>query len=803
MSEQNLMNQDIDQMKTVTEGGAPVKERITSIAAARAVHDQLKEDDQELYRRARLKGLIDGNPPYNSSRLKELGMGHKTNINFLEARAILDQKASARFELFFEVPTLIDVQLSPLLPPNPQASAWGKIIAEEFTRLLFDWPGYLYNAQIAGRECDAYGVGVMLWRDEWDWRPKAFHRGNFRFPARAELDVTTLPVFSVRDSFTLSDLYKWALEDEKLSQEEGWVPAAVKRLFIKIYLKGETQDQTDVFQTSEWESLQQRLRDNDWSVQDKAFSDIDVVHICVAEGDTGEVSHYIMSETPDAGRDEFLYRKPRRFNNMRNALWLLPYNDGDRYIRSCRGLASMIQPHCDLSNRYLSQVFDAGFLTGSLILQPKSAVDMSKLQLIRMGAITIIPPGTETIQTSFTPKISELVILRDLSSSIMKNNSGTFRQNPELFSERQPQKTARQVVEEVAKESRMEKANIAYEYYHFEQLYKEMFRRMLQPGYIQGKANYPGKAEARQFVFRCIKRGVPQDLMFAPGIWDVHVTRAIGMGSWGVKLDLSNQVLAQRYLYDEEGQTNAARDWLAVRVGYQNVDRYKPMKNRDLVSSNESSLAVLENNDLVEGTACSVGSDQVHAVHFRVHVALLSKLVEQFNTGNYDPMQMAKILGVILPHTEETLKYLAQDPTRKDFVDQGVAFLKEAGNIYKQVVKQAEQQQAELDQVAEENAKTVKNAEEVVKSRETELAFQKMIREYELDKMKAESLVEMRKTKTAEQMDLRREQVSQEMQLKAERQAAELQMNAIKTSADVDLKRLKAATPTNVPEPGK
>lgn len=789
------------EVQTVTSNGSPVKERITSILSARARYNKLVQDaNPEAIRRARLKGMIDGNPPRSPTRLRELGMGNAINVNFLEARAILDMKAASYYELFFEVPTLIETKLryKLSLPSEQQmmANQWAQIVSEEFTRTMFDWPGFLINMDKARREADAYGVGVMFWGDETDWRPKAYSRGSFYPDPMAELDVDNLGDFCLRSKMTAHELWK-AIEDEDSATKIGWNVSAVRRVLVKTFLKEGQNATGDVYQTSDWESIQQRLRNNDWSIQDKAFDTVKIVHQCIKETDTGEVSHYIFPEDADAGRDDFLFSKPRRFKKMSQVLWWLPYNSGDHYLRSCRGLASMIEPHCDLSNRYLCQLFEAGFLTGSLIVQPQTELDLSRMQLIRMGAVTILPARLEAIQTSFTPRLSELVELRDLSSAIMKNNTGVFKQHSEVFAERGPQKTARQVVEEVAKENRVEKAGIAFDYVQLDHLYREIFRKIVNPDLISAEGEYPGQKEARDFVMRCITRGVPQDLITNSVMWDISATRAIGMGSWSVKMDITGQVLGMRSLLDEEGQTNAVRDRLAVLVGYGNVDRYKPMRNRNEVPSNEHGIATLENNDMIEGSQVPVGNDQVHGIHEIIHRGLIIEIlkgaaqvpVEQIP----DVPKLIAMLSVLLPHYAQTLQFMGADPERKPLVDAGVELFKQGMTLLKKLQQAYQQLLAQQQQQIEANQATVDEARQTIADREFELKAQKQQGDLQIKARGQESLNKMREDKTQEQMSIRREQMAEDMRLKAERQSRELEMDAIVTNAKVELEKIKAA----------
>jgi len=789
-----------DELETVNESGKPVKERVASVEAARSIYDKLIDASRdESHRRAVLKGLVDGNPPYNATRLRELGMGHRINVNFLEARAIINAKSSAFFELFFEVPTLVEAKL--LLPqdPNIPAPDFGQIVAEEFSRTLFKWSGFLVNMMKSRKDSDIYGLGGQLFSDEWDWRPKAFDTGNFLPDPKASLDIEELEIFALRDSMSAGELYRKAIENEEAAREEGWNPAAVKRLLIAVYKKDE--DQTpdgDTYQTSVWESVQQRIRNNEWTVQAKEFEQVKVIHLCVREVSDGKVSHYIMSERQDPGRDEFLFRKLKRFEKMSHVLWWLPYEDGDNYLRSCRGLASMIQPHCDLSNRYLCQVFDAGFLVGSMVLQPKTAMDAEKLQIVRAGPITMLPPGLDAVQSSFQPRMSDLIQLRDLSTSIMRNNTGVFRQHPENYIEKQPQKTARQVIEEVAKEARVEKSNVAYDYVHIERLYREMFRRIVRPAYLTATVPYGGQDLAREFVARCLSRGVPEELLLNAAVWEIHVTRAIGMGSWGVKMDLTNQLLQARPLFDEQGQIQAIRDWLAVRVGQQNVDKYKALRNRDQIPSNEHSIATLENNDMMEGSSVPVGSDQVHAIHAMTHIPVMVQIMQQYTElvksgDDRAAGQVVQVLSVMLPHMQETVQYLAQDPSRKPMVDQIVQVMQQAAQVLRDAVRRVQQQQKLAQQAQAEAQEKLAEADQVVRSRETDVKMYEIQQKTELERLKQESLNDVRSVKSATQLDIRRQQAQADIALKAARQAEELALAREKVDADIELKRRLAA----------
>ena len=86
------------------------------------------------------------------------------------------------------------------------------------------------------------------------------------------------------------------------------------------------------------------------------------------------MSHLIIAESGLA-EPAFLFEGYSRYDKMSNVVWWLPYNYGDGYARSVRGVASFMAQHDDLSNRFLCRVFDAGFMSSSLLLRPDSQLD--------------------------------------------------------------------------------------------------------------------------------------------------------------------------------------------------------------------------------------------------------------------------------------------------------------------------------------------------------------------------------------------------------------------------------------------
>lgn len=780
------------ELQNTTATGRAPRTRLATPEAAFAIYDKfVQADEPDAMRRATIQGMIDGNPPYNPKELEELGLADMVNVNFLTMRANLDARAAAAHELFMEVPTLIECR--PLHTDAQNAAEQYhncSIVAEEFSQLLLDWPQFHPNMDMVVRESDAFGIGFMLWQDQYDWRPHAYKRGTLRFDPKALVEVDRNDVYTINGEYTAGELYD-IIEDEQVAVQRGWKPGNVRDLLVRTFIVG-NQNDDDPFKRSPWESLQQMARNNDPQFQEKQFEKVRVVHLLVREvAAPRRVSHYIIPENSE--QEVFLCEVPNQYADMHEAIWWLPYNYGDGYARSVRGVASFMVQHDDLSNRFLGRVFDAGFMASSLLLQPVTQGDLGRLQFTQHGPYTILPPELKAVQSTFQPQLQPLLALRQVSENVLKNNTGLYRQHNESV-ERETQKTARQVVEEVSKEARYEKAAVAHRYVHLDLLYREILRRLTNKDYVKGEAPYPGKEDAKRFIDRCKARGVPESWLFN---WKDHMrvdsTRALGLGSLGVKYDITNQLMAARGDMDEFGRRAVLRDWLAARVGYRNTDKYAAAIDRDRIPTDEQSLATLENNDIFEGAPVVVGVDQLHKLHLDVHLQPVVQLVQAEEAGQIqDPEKAALVLQTVIPHIAEHLQLLAREPTRKQFVDQVSQVLQMAtrtlGNLTN-AVKRIQQQRAQAQQ---EQADTVAKAEQVVRDREFEARIYEINRKYELERMKQESLNAARAEKTGEQMSIRRAQAENDARLRAEEQAEILRQKALTAEAEREIKRRKA-----------
>lgn len=786
-----------EELLTATAAGKPVQDRVATVQAARSIYRKLHDaNSADAYRRDRIKGQVDGKPPWDPDLLAEKGLGYITNVNFLELRAVLDDRAGRRFSSYYEVPALVRVRQNFKYDQTKPQLPFSSVIEEEFTRLLKeDWSGFYPLLDLVGREADSYGYGVALFPDEWDWRPKAFHTSMFMPDPSAGLDPERLPLFCLHDKLTAGELFRY-IDDEDLAKDSGWNVSAIRRLLVDVYVSGEKQDDgRGDLQGTAWESLEQHYRNNDFFYQSREFDPIEIVHIVYQQVGSRRVAHKMFPRLERPENDAFIFSDPERYGSMSQALWLLPYNYGDGYLKSCRGIASYMEQHCDMSNRFLGRAMDAGMTAASLLVQPTSSMAKDKLQVVRAGILTVIDPGLQMQQQNFSPRIGDILTLRRVSSDLVQNNTRESKDYAEDPAANQQPVSAAEIQDKASRASRGENQQTVFYSKHLQVLYREMFRRITNPDMVLSETDYPGKDYALVFIRRCAERGVPVELLLDLDNWRIMAVKPIGGGSPQARQQALTNMMQVRNEYDERGRKELIREYTAAQTSYEELDRFAPLQNRDEIGSNEHSIAALENASFGSGIQIPAGSDQVHVIHFKSHsqqILQMLQAIEEQGPQAVDPQRGMLYIGAALPNMEQHLQYLQLEPTRKAFVQEGVKILRQASALYDQfkaAVEKAQQEQAKLEQEREEQ---LQDSERRALTAEQQVELAKAEMKTQVDALKVQSLNAMRAQKTAEQLRVNADRAANELRLKAERQAADIEMDRAKAEADIDIKRRKS-----------
>ena len=682
----------VDGLLTLDKSGKAPKTRITNHAGLYGLYKNLYlADEQSAKDRTRIMDMFDGAAPYDPVVLRRMGQAYRANLNFGEAAADLEKSLSAYNDLVTSVDRLVNVQTK--FGDESQREEYGAIISEEFHRILTkDWPSFYFRQQLLSYYFIAQGLAVAFFEDERNWQWNVCPIGDFLIPRGTPATEDKVEIACVRRIYLTHELYKY-IENEKAAKDAGWNVDAVKQAI---------RDATTTLPVDSynWEEIQRELKNNDLYFAHVRSREVHVVHYYVREFD-GSYSHAIGRRD---GVGDFLFKKISRFKTASEAFNIFTYGVGNGQYHSIRGLGYKIFPHIQMTNRLRCAMADGAMMQTSVLLQPNSAEDISRMTMAYSGPLSFLPPGLNVVKTDFNNLAANVQPIVNEMAMVRQSNTGSYRTQMSVGGSGNP-RTATEVEAQVANEGVLSANSLNLFYVPWGRLLREQFRRLQRDTWIAGET---GSEEAKKFRKRLEERGVPWQAV--KEVYNVDPVRAIGLGSPAARLTAFNEFMQLLPRFDELGQVNAVRDRIAARVGYDQVDRYLPnptVKNRTPI---DAKIAELENGSMQAGKMVSVMPSENHAIHLAVHLRETQPIVQAVQTNQVqDKQNTMMFLSMIYEHCNEHLVRIANDKTKQGEIGQAklaMNLLREAVvNLQRDVeedIRQASeaQQQAALEQGA-------------------------------------------------------------------------------------------------------
>lgn len=674
---------------TISESGKAPKTRISDHNGLYSLYQNLYLADESSARdRARIMDMFDGAAPYDPVTLRRLGQGYRANLNFGEAAADLERALTSYNDLVTSVDRLVNIKTS--YGDESQREEYGSIIAEEFNKLLTkDWSSFYFRQQLLSYYFVSQGLGIAFFEDERNWQWNVCPIGDFFIPRGTSATEDKVEIACVRRIYLTHELFQY-IENPKIAAEAGWNVDAVREAI---------RDATTTFPQDgfNWEELQRQIKDNDLYFAHVRSREIHVIHYYVREFD-GSYSHAIGRRD---GKGDFLFKKLHRFKTAAEAFHIFTYGVGNGMYHSIRGLGYKIFPHIQMTNRLRCAMADGAMIQTSVLLQPQSSEDVSRMTMAYSGPLSFLPPGLSVVNTNF-PNLAENVkpLIEDMAA-VRQGNTGSYM--PIAGGSRGNPRTAYEVEAQLATESVLTTNAMNLFYVPWGKLLKEQFRRLQRDIWIPGE---PGYAEAISFRKRLVERNVPWQAV--KSVISVDAVKAIGLGSPAARLSTFNEFMQLLPKFDEVGQTNALRDRIAARVGYDQVDRYLPnpaVKNRIPM---DAKIAELENGSMQAGRQVTVMPNENHAIHLSVHLKEIQPIVQAVqNNEIQDKQKTMMFLTMVYEHCNEHLIRIADDKNRQQELGQAkliMNLLRESVvNLQRDVqqdirVANEQQQQMALDQ---------------------------------------------------------------------------------------------------------
>lgn len=773
---QNFTDSYDTSLPTLEPSGKPPETRITSANFARNLCQAwIRNDLPRSAVRAKVSGLIEGNPPYRSVDLRNAGRADACNVNFRMAEAYEESAKSAFYDVFSEAPTYATVQMAerPEIEINRT-----NVVTLGFHRLLQTNASWDMTMQGSIQDMVRFGAGPLLFEDGVDWRPRNIQFAYLQVPDGTTCDVNKWEVAGVRVDYLAHQLYDFIRNPEAAS-EVGWNVKQTRDAIMQAF--PESQGGTGNLQMN-WEWHQEQLKTNTYSYSARSKT-IRVFHLFAKEfpekgQSEGKISHAIVlaDMVQETDVDEFLFRKIGRYNTWQECIHPMYYSygsNGKHYGVTGMGVKMFGVIECQ--NRLLCNMYDKVF-SPKVMFKPTTASGKQKFLMTRMGDYGVLPEGYDSVQVGLNGLIEEGLAFNRELGNVVNSNLSQYRQN--LQEKNGNPLTATEVQQKASEQARLGKTQLNRFYEQLDWLYSEMYRRATRLDITEGD---PGGKEALAFQAYCEENGVSRREL--SDIECVKATRIVGQGSQYMRQNTLQNLLGIAGTLPEDGRTKLVQDFIASTAGQELVSRYYPLKTPSTLPDDQVAVATGQVADMKIGVPAVVTASQNPLTFADVFLKAAGQALKTLGKGG-NPEEVVNFLQLVGPAVAAHVQRLAQDPTRqqqaKILQEQLVKLAKTTEQLTKRITQQKQQQQAQ----AQEQKKLQMQAF---------MAQQAMDPKTQLAAAQLKSKMAQDNAKTRQQLQLKRAKTQQDMALKAAKTKQGLALSDAKTATGIVQKQKQTA----------
>lgn len=741
----------------------PPETRIGTANQARSIFEKMRLAD--LYRRAPkralVKGLVDGNPPYRQVDLDNAGRSHQANINFRTAESYLENAVGAFYDTHNEAPTYASIRLKKGTPE--QIESGSRAVTTHFDWLCRYEPNFDYNIQISQNEMVLYGRGPLVFQDIFDWRPTALLDCQLRVPERTKSDTSLWECATLEVEYLSDELWK-CIRDVKAATALGWNVPRVQQAIINASPES---TKSGLYRTWEWHQQQLKNGSLDYSSSNKTIS---VVHVFCREfarkGEAeGKITHLMIVNSPmDDKPDRFLFQKIGRYDNWNQCIHPMYYDrGGGGFHHSVTGMGTKMYSVFELQNRVLCNAADKA-MAPKLFFKPTSSSVAEEFSIVQHADYGVSPEGFDLQQTPMGGFMDEVLGFNREISNLASANLSAYRSNLTEPVRGNPE-TATKVQLDASKEASLQKTQMNRHYAQKDALYAEMFRRAVN---VASKSS-PGGERAMEFIARCKADGVSLDML--KEVEYVKASRVVGQGSEFLRQQ-STEFLFGTVLpmISEDGRTNLIDDVIASRAGQHAVERYNPKPAPNQLPSDQYAVAMGQVADMKTGVPAVVTASQNPLVFAGVFLQAADQAAGTLEQGA-NPSEVASFLELDGAAIRKHINRMSADPSRKAIVKQMMGHWEELTKVHDELVQhiQDQQQQQAAQQQQMQQQQTAMQSDFA-------LAKQKQDMELALKAQKTRFGMADKAVKTRQGMVLRDATTAQDIRLKTAQQQHDAMM---------------------------
>lgn len=724
----------------------------TRFKDARSVQDfarrLIDNDSRRSWKRSRVNGLVDGNPPYKHSKLLEAGRADACNVNWGTARSYLESAVGSFYDLFSEAPDFLTAKTA--YGDRDQKAEWSIGISEEANRILKQrktQPGqkvvsaWDYNMQISQWEMVLHGSGPFLFEDNDQVLPKAFLCGDLKVPEFTKSDTAYFEAAMIQGTYFPPELYRF-IEDGETAKRRGWNVSYTKEVIANA---------VDIRQQAgiqyEWEFYQQEMKNNSLAYYDDSKI-IRIAHVFWREFD-GRITHAIVERDTASGLEtEYLFIHPGRYDNWAQLLHPMYFDHGNGgFHHSVTGLGVKMYAAMDYENRLICNLADKTFAP-KVLFKPTSTEATQRMEIARLGDFGTVPAGWDAMQTPIAGLLDEGLAMHEAMKNLISSNLSSYRQQVP------PQRTGNPATKfekqlEAMQQSALNKTQFNRYYEQLDCLYAEIYRRLANPNSRDPRA--------KEFQDKCQKRGIPQEALSR--IESVQATRVVGQGSAFMRKQAIDSLFPIAGSLPEDGRANLIADKIAAEAGQSAVGRYFPQPLKSRLPSDQEAEATQWVAAMKIGVQPKVTDSQNPVTYAATYLSAAVAALQSVKQGG-DPVQVLSFLNISGPAIGAQLQRFAQDVTRQPV-------FQEMQKQWQQLAQATDQLKAMLARQREANGKQQKRT-------------QTAMSDEQIKSRKAQADIAIKQAKTAAQLKQSAEKHRQSLSIKDAEAASEITLNRLK-----------------------
>jgi len=645
---------------------------MTNIWTVRAIYSRLRTQHLErieLY--SSIKGMIDGNPPYDPEELEQNGIDHIANFNDMSSSSTFERAALAHWNLLNQTQSFVKFSLH--FPGEPNAPKYAEIMSRNFDYVVRKWPPFEKRVNRLAGQLVQLGVSPVIWPDELDWRWRVVDLSKLFVPDQAPDDTELLTFFAIESTFDVQYLFQvYEKFKDKPEDKTLWNVEELERLLLH-FANQHSKDRSTSF--VDMVEVQKSIQNNDMNYGDFLTDNIRVVSFIQKEY-SGKYSHYMFHVYYDGG--DFLFKASEIFEKLEDFIVLFTASPGEETIHGSRGVGHRMYSTSQAMMQLNCSIIDMARMSSTPFLRGAPTQDSSALRVFP-GVPTHIG-NTDFVQTNFGANISQLIGASDFLQSRLEFNIANAGDNPAIpDSNEQGSLAPSQARSMVFKEHGILKNHIKHFYNKFDLVIVNMVSRMLK-----SKEGQPGHKWAKEWKRRCVADGVPEfifnnsntrdinPLTGLPLFLDVKASRVAGDGSTVGQI-MGLQELTELLGGDIGGPREVKayrRQAVLATLGSEYLDEYMQESSEADERAGGASLAALENAVMEDGRAPVFSPDNEHRSHTVTHIALGSEIIDRLQQQQMDPVQADKVFHVLVPHMQQHFQAVQVSPFNASFAAQ-------------------------------------------------------------------------------------------------------------------------------------